>query len=148
MDEATNTDVEKFIYTGKGGFSSKDQIIAGHIDTDFELNVIKEGDTTFIRKKHFEVHTDLTFNENTGILDIQPSGIVMENGDFELEGTIDTANDVDLNLYLKGTKPNFDMLIAFAPTDVIPILEQYKNAGEIYFIRVFKGRPTKEIRLL
>ncbi|RKR12217.1 AsmA-like protein [Maribacter vaceletii] len=143
LDEATNTDVEKFIYKGKGGFSQTDSIIAGHIDTDFELNVIKNGDTTFIHKKHFEVHTDVAFNEYTGILDIQPSGIVMENGDFELEGSIDTKNDVDLDLTIQGTKPNFDMLIAFAPTDVIPILDKYKNAGEIYFNASIQGPSNK-----
>lgn len=143
LDEATNTDVEKFIYTGTGGFKQKDSIIAGHIDTDFELNVIKDGDTTFINKKHFEVHTDVIFNENTGILDIQPSGIVMENGDFELEGTIDIKNDVDLDLAIKGTKPNFDMLIAFAPTDIIPVLEKYKNAGDIYFNATVQGPANK-----
>ncbi|MHA7059510.1 AsmA family protein [Aquimarina sp. M1] len=143
LDEATNTDVEKFIYTGTGGFSQKDSIIAGHIDTDFELNVIKDGDTTFIHNKHFEVHTDLIFNEYTGILDIQPSGILMENGDFELEGAIDTKNDVDLDISIKGTKPNFDMLIAFAPTDVIPVLEKYKNAGEIYFNASIRGPANK-----
>jgi len=143
LDEATATDVEKFIYTGKGGFSLKDSIIAGHIDTDFLLNVIKAGDTTFINKKHFEVHTDVVFNEHTGILDILPSGIVMENGDFELEGSIDTKNDVDLDLAIKGTKPNFDMLIAFAPADIIPVLEKYKNAGEIYFNATIKG-PSNE----
>ncbi|WP_025742028.1 AsmA family protein [Aquimarina pacifica] len=143
LDEATNTDVEKFIYTGIGGFSQKDSIIAGHIDTDFELNVIKDGDTTFIHKKHFEVHTDVVFNEHTGILDIEPSGIIMENGDFELEGTIDTKNDVDLDLSIKGTKPNFDMLIAFAPADVIPVLEKYKNAGEIYFNASIRGPANK-----
>ncbi|WP_375238854.1 AsmA-like C-terminal region-containing protein [Aurantibacter sp.] len=143
IDEATKTDVEKFIYTGKGGFSLKNSIIAGHIDTKFELNIIKNRDTTFINKKHFEVHTDLTFNKNTGILNIQPSGIVMENGDFELEGSIDTKNDVNLDLSVNGTKPNFDMLIAFAPTDVIPILEKYKNAGEIYFKATIKGTSNK-----
>ncbi len=143
LDEATNTDVEKFIYSGKGGFSQKDSIIAGHIDTDFLLNIIKDGDTTFINKKHFEVHTDLLFNEFTGILDIQPSGIVMENGDFELEGSIDTKNDIDLDLSIKGTKPNFDMLIAFAPADVIPVLEKYNNAGEIYFNASITGPSNK-----
>lgn len=143
LDEATNTDVEKFIYNGKGGFSIKDSIIAGHIDTELELNVIKDGDTTLIRKKHFEIHTDLVFNESTGILDIEPSGIVMENGDFELEGVIDTKNDVYLDLAIKGTKPNFDMLIAFAPEDVIPFLEKYKNAGEIYFNASIKGPANK-----
>ncbi len=143
IDEATNTDVEKFIYDCKGGFRIRDSIIAGHIDTELELNVIKEGDTTFVRKKHLEIHTDLIFNESTGILDIAPSGIVMENGDFELEGAIDIKNDVDLDLAIKGAKPNFDMLIAFAPADVIPFLEKYKNAGEIYFNATIKGPANK-----
>ncbi len=143
VDEATNTDVEKFIYAAEGGFSIKDSIIAGHIDTELELNVIKDSDTTFIRKKHFEIHTDLVFNEYTGILDIEPSGILMENGDFELEGSIDTKNDIDLDLHIKGTKPNFDMLIAFAPADVIPFLEKYKNAGEIYFNASIQGPANK-----
>ena len=143
LDEATNTDVEKFIYAGTGGFSRKDSIIAGHIDTYFELNVIKDKDTTFIRKKHFEIHTDLAFNEDTGILDIRPSGISIENGDFELEGSIDTNNDMDLDLSIKGTKTNFDMLIAFAPTDVIPILKKYNNAGKIYFNASIKGPANK-----
>ena len=143
LDEATHTDVETFIYDGKGGFRTTDSIIAGHIDTELELNVIKEDDTTFIRKKHFEIHTDLIFNESKGILDIAPSGIVMENGDFELEGSIDTKNDMDLDLAIKGTKPNFDMLIAFAPVDVIPVLEKYKNAGEIYFNATIKGPANK-----
>ncbi|MDC7998046.1 AsmA family protein [Gilvibacter sediminis] len=139
LDEATNTDVEKFIYSGQGGFIQKDSIIAGHIDTELELNVIKDGDTTFIRKKHFELHTDVSYNEDTGILDIEPSGIVMENGDFELVGSIDILNDVDLDLTITGTKPNFDMLIAFAPADVIPFLERYNNAGEIYFSATIEG---------
>jgi hypothetical protein len=143
LNEATNTDIEKFIYTGQGGFTLKDSIIAGHIDTDFELNVIKNGDTTFIRKKHFEVHTDIEFNEYTGVLDIQPSRIVMENGDFELEGSIDTKNNLDLDLLIKGTKPNFDMLVAFAPVDVIPFLEKYNNAGEIYFNASIEGPTIK-----
>jgi hypothetical protein len=143
IDEVTNTDVEKFMYTGKGGFSLKDSIISGHIDTDFELNVIKNGDTTFIHKKHFEIHTDIEFNEYTGILTIEPSGVFMENGDFELEGFIDTKKNLTLDLLIKGTKPNFDMLVAFAPVDVIPFLEKYNNAGEIYFNASIQGPSIK-----
>jgi hypothetical protein len=82
-------------------------------------------------------------NEYTGILNIAPSSIAMENGDFEVEGSIDTQNDVHLNLFFKGTKPNFDMLIAFAPTDIIPLLEKYKNAGEIYFNASIQGPANK-----
>ncbi len=143
IDESTNTDIEKFIYNGQGGFTLKDSLIAGHIDTDFEVNVIKDGDTTFIRKKHFEFHTDVEFNTDTGVLNIQPSGVVMENGDFELEGSINTKNDLELDFLVKGTKPNFDMLVAFAPVDVIPFLEKYDNAGDIYFQASIQGKSIK-----
>lgn len=144
LDEATNTDVEKFVYSGKGSFSLKDSIIAGHVDTDFELDVISDAIVPdFMKKKHFEIHTDIEFNQHTGILTIQPSGVKMQNADFELKGTIDTKNDVDLDLYIEGAKPNFDMLIAFAPSNVIPYLERYNNSGDIFFNATIKGASNK-----
>lgn len=143
LDEATNTDVETYIYSGKGGFKKKNNHINAHIDTEFVLNVIKDQDTTYINKKHFEVHTDLDYNETTGVLAIKPSGIAMEHGHFELAGYLDTENDMDLDLSIKGTKPNFDMFIAFAPTDLIPVLDRYNNAGEIYFNATIKGPANK-----
>lgn len=141
LNEATGTDVETFIYWATGGFNTGNGLISAHIDTEFELNVIDNGDTTYIHHKHFEFHTDVTLDENTGLLTIKPSGIIMEHGEFELEGSLDTKNDMNVDLAVKGTKPNFDMLIAFAPEDLIPVLERYKNAGKIYFNAVVRG-PT------
>ena len=141
LDETTNVDVETYIYSALGGFQTDQDVINAHIDTEFELNVIDDGDTTYINKKHFEFHTDLSLNDATGMLVLKPSGIRMEHGDFDIQGTIDLKNEVELNLDIKGTKPNFDMLIAFAPQDLIPVLERYKNAGNIYFNAVVKG-PT------
>lgn len=141
LDEATNVDVETFIYYAKGGFQTAGDLINAHIDTEFELNIVDNGDSTYIKRKHFEFHTDLSLNDKTGKLIFQPSGIRMEHGDFDIEGSIDLKNDVDLDLKIKGSKPNFDMLIAFAPQNLIPVLERYKNAGKIYFNAVVKG-PT------
>ncbi|CAL2077720.1 AsmA-like C-terminal region-containing protein [Tenacibaculum sp. 190524A05c] len=140
-DEGQNTDLETFIYEADGGFNIDNEVISGHIDTKFEMNLISNGDTTYVKHKHFDVHTDVSLNKDTGLLTIEPSGVTMEHGDFELEGKIDTKNDFDLDLIIKGAKPNFDMLIAFAPEDLIPVLERYKNAGKIYFNAVVQG-PT------
>ena len=141
LDETTNVDVETYIYSAKGGFQTDKDQIKAHIDTDFELNVIDNGDTTYINKKHFEFHTDVAYIEQTGLLTIEPSGIRMEHGDFDIQGSIDISKDLTLDLDIKGTKPNFDMLIAFAPADLIPVLERYKNAGNIYFNASIDG-PT------
>ena len=140
-DEATKVDVETFMYFANGGFKSGDGLISGHIDSDFELNIFNNGDTTYIHDKHFEFHTDITLNEKTGIVEFKPSGVTMEHGDFELQGSLDIKNDMDLDIEIKGTKPNFDMFIAFAPHELIPVLERYKNAGKIYLNAKIKG-PT------
>ena len=133
LDEATNLDIETYIYWAKSGIKTVEHKIDAHIDTEFELNIIQDQDTSFIKHKHFEFHTDVMFDKLTGLLEIQPSGIKMENGDFMVQGSIQTDEDMALDLHVNGTKPNFDMLIAFAPENIIPILESYNNAGEFYF---------------
>ncbi len=139
LDESNNLDIETFIYWANGGFKTKNNSIEAHIDTEFELNIIKDSDTTYIKHKHFKLDTDLSFDETSGMISLQPTTIVMEHADFEIEGTLDTKNNMDLDISVKGAKSNFDMLIAFAPHDLIPVLESYNNAGNIYFNSVVKG---------
>ena len=141
LDEATNVDIETFIYDAQGGFKTEKGLINAHIDTEFELNIFDNGDTTYIHNKHFEFHTDVTIDEKTGMVVFKPSGITMEHGDFQMEGSLDTKNEMTIDLEIKGTKPNFDMFIAFAPTDIIPVLERYQNSGKIYLNATVKG-PT------
>ena len=141
LDESTHSDVEAFIYSGKGGFKSGPRQIEGHIDTDFLLNVMQDGDTTYVHHKHFKLNTDVHFNEDTKLLTVRPSNLHMEHGDFNVVGSVDFKNDVTLDLNIEGTKPNFDLFMAFAPEEVIPILERYENAGDIYFKAKING-PT------
>mgnify|MGYP000102364956 CR=1 FL=1 len=139
FDERSNVSIETFIKTAKGGFKQGDDLLASHVDTEFELSLLKESDTTFVKKKHIEIHTDISFDQKTGILNIAPSAIRLENGDFEFGGSIDFKNDINLDISAKGTKPNFDLLTAFAPQELNNVLDKYKNAGEIYFNVAIKG---------
>ncbi len=147
LQEATNKEVETMVYWAKGGLTTSEDQIATHVDSEFELNVLDQGDTTYLKHKHFEFHTDLVFTQSTGMLVFKPSGITMEHGDFQLEGSLDTKNENTIDLSVKGTKPSFDMFIAFAPEELIPVLERYENAGKIYFEASITG-PTKGVQPL
>jgi len=138
-DKSNGLDVQTRIYWAKGGFESTNDSIAAHIDTEFELNIVNRGDTSFIKRKQFEFHTDLDWSETTGVLSIAPSIIDMQNAEFELSGTVDTKNYMDLDLQIKGTKNNFDLLLAFAPNEISPVLRRYENAGKIYFNAILQG---------
>jgi hypothetical protein len=142
-EEATNMDVETLIYWAKGGFNAGNNQIAAHVDSEFELNVIKDLDTTYFKHKHFEFHTDFVYNEKNGILVFEPSGITMDHGEFQLQGSVDTKNNMTVDMAVSGSKPNFDMFIAFAPTALIPVLERYENGGKIYFNATLKGPTSK-----
>jgi hypothetical protein len=133
LNESDHLDIETFIYWAKSGLEISNNKITAHTDTEFELNIIQDQDTSFIKHKHFEFHTDIVFDEVSGLLEIAPSGIKMENGDFKVEGSVQTKQDMTLDLHVNGVKPNFNLLIAFAPEDLIPALERYSNAGEFYF---------------
>ncbi|RAR48018.1 AsmA-like protein [Flavobacterium lacus] len=110
------------------------------LDADFRLNILKHNDTTFFKNKHFDVKTSFTFNKDDHKIKFAPSEIQFENGLFGMEGEIDFDDDFDVNLTFDGKKPNFDLLIAFAPTDLAETLNTYDNRGDIYFEASVKGK--------
>lgn len=141
--EANQKDVETMIYWAKGGFSTSERNTSAHVDSEFELNIIQAGDTTYFKHKHFEFHTDFHYDHDSGLLAFKPSGITMEHADFEVEGSIGTKQDMEMDLKIKGTKPSFDLFFAFAPSELIPVLERYENAGKIYFNASIEGPVTE-----
>lgn len=143
FEEAKQRDIETKIFAAEGGFSTNERITAAHVDSDFELNIIQSGDTGYFKHKHFEFHTDFTFNHESGLLALEPSGITMEHGDFLVEGSIQTKEEMYMDLQMQGTKPSFDLFFAFAPHELIPVLERYNNAGKIYFNASIEGSSTE-----
>jgi len=139
IDESNQLEVQSTLFWAKGGFESSKSKTAAHLDSEFELNIIKHGDTTYINHKHFELHTDLDYDEESGVLQIAPSNLIMELANFEVSGKVDTRQNMDLDIAIRGTKPNFDLFMAFAPADLIPVLARYENAGKIYFNAKLEG---------
>jgi hypothetical protein len=84
--------------------------------------------------------TELEYDKSTGMLTISPSEIKFENGVFDVEGNINVLDEFDMDLRVHGNNPNFNLLIAFAPEELIPTLEQYENAGNIFFDTSIKGK--------
>lgn len=118
--------------------SDEDNIIVG-LDASINLSLITNGDTTFINHKTLEVNTTLDYLTPAQTLVISPTTMKLEGASFNAEGSIDFANNFDLNLKFGGSKPNFDLFIAMAPDDLIPVLRRYENAGRVYFETTIQG---------
>lgn len=142
LNEATKQLLAFQIDNAESSFKLQDDHIFAFLDSKLLLNVINNGDTSFFKNKHLELHTTLDFNQTSELLTIKKSAVKLEDGLFALSGSIDINDDLLLDLTLEGDKPDFDLLIAFAPEDVAANLKRFKNEGKIYFDGHITGKST------
>lgn len=133
INESTDTDIDAFISRA----DIRMAVQGAHTELDlvatYEMSLILSGDTTYLNHKHIELETKLDYDSESSQLVIAPSILDLEGSSFRVEGKFDLADEPIIDLKLAGTKPNFDMLIAFAPDDLIPTLRSYANQGEVFF---------------
>lgn len=140
LNEENNVLIEAFIDEAKSRFKSSQDHVEISLDSRFILNVVVNGDTTFISHKHFDVLTHLDYTSHDKLLTIQPSLVKLEKAQFKMNGTIDFDDDMNLDIKFHGNKPNFDLFLALAPEELGPALERYDNQGEIFFETSVKGK--------
>jgi hypothetical protein len=140
LNEANNIKIEAYVNNAQCKFkTSKNHLMIG-LNSKFLLNVIESGDTTFFKHKHFEIETEIDLDKTTHLLTIQPSEIILEHALFKMEGTVDIDDDANMDIKFHGNKPNFDLLMAFAPEEIIPVLKKYDQKGKIFFEATVKGK--------
>ncbi len=133
LNEENNLLIDLFIDKAKSKFKTSDNLTMFGIDSHFQLSIITNGDTTFIKHKDFYLQTQLDYNKDKNTLTIHPSEVKVKNASFGIDGSIDLENDCNLDLKIHGNKPNFDLFIAFAPEELITTLQKYKNQGTVFF---------------
>jgi hypothetical protein len=140
LNEANGLKIEAFIEDANSKFrTAEDHVMAG-VDANFVLNIIKNGDTTFLKHKHIDLDTEVDFVKVKDVMTIEPTTVHIEGAEFKMNGSVDFLNDVFLDLNFSGNKPNFDLFIAMAPEDMIPTLRQFENKGDIYLNTIIKGK--------
>jgi hypothetical protein len=140
LNEANNMMVDAYITSAKSRFKSKEDHLFIAWESQFELSLIKDGDTTFIKHKHFLIDTEIDLNKKSQIMTVSPTQIELEKATFGFDGSIDLQNDIDLDLHFHGNKPDFNLFLALAPEELAPTLEKFENKGKIFFEASVKGK--------
>ncbi|WKZ61303.1 MAG: AsmA-like C-terminal region-containing protein [Cyclobacteriaceae bacterium] len=142
INEANDLMLEFFINDAKSRFKDVEDHMLITLDSRFLLNIISGGDTTFVKHKHFEIHTQLDYDEVKHILTVQPSELRLERAYFKVDGSVDVDDDMNLDIRIEGNKPNFDLFLAFAPEELDPVFQRYENAGKIFFNASITGKAA------
>ncbi|MBD3636199.1 MAG: hypothetical protein HUJ25_02565 [Crocinitomicaceae bacterium] len=142
LNKANNLMVESFIDEATMSFKTDEEHVFAFVDSKMEMNIIKDGDTTFFKHKHIDTHLEVDYSKSDKYLYINPSTIILEHAEFNGEGMIDTEDDFNVNLALYGKKKSFDLFLAFAPEELEPVLARYENAGNIFFDAQISGKTA------
>lgn len=144
INESNKITIELFVNKAKSKFKTSNENLIAGIDSKFVVNVIKGSDTTFFKHKHVELKSEINYNNKSEYLKINPSSFDLEHVQFDFGGGIDIANSLDMDLNIKGHKPSFDLFLALAPEELMPVLKKYDNSGKINFEAKIKGRAIDE----
>ncbi len=142
LNESNQLIVESFVDKAELSFKSNDEHVLASIGAQMELNVIKDGDTTFFKHKHLNINSEVEYLKDNELLVINPSELELENATFSGKGSIDFADDFNVDVELYAKKENFKLFMALAPEEIYPVLDQYENAGEIVFDVKVKGKAV------
>jgi hypothetical protein len=140
LNESNNLLVEAYIDYADSRFTTSPRHVYASLDSKLQLNVISNGDTTFIKHKHFDINTEIDFLKDKEIMTLRPSNVKLEGAEFRMGGKIDLANDAYMDIKFSGDKSDFALFMAMAPEEIRPILAQYDNKGKIHFDARITGK--------
>ncbi len=129
-----------YLQNTQTGFKSTKDNIEIDLESEFDITLILEGDTTFVKNKSFGIDTDLNYNKIEDKLYINPTTARLEEAFFNINGSVDFKNDVALDLLFQGSKPDFELFMAMAPDELKPTLKKYENRGKVFFETSIKGK--------
>lgn len=142
---AEGLEFDTYFNSANVGLKSKDDHLFFSVNADFDLSMIEHGDTTFLRRKNMVVSTVLDYYKIKEEIIVSPSKVQIDEALFNFEGYIDVFDDFNVDLTFSGKKPDFSLIIALAPDDLIPVIQAFENRGDVYFNADVKGPTLKSI---
>jgi hypothetical protein len=132
-DLMSNQWVDILINKARTSLDYSAQSLENHLEATFQLNQLKQNDLVLFKNKNLHLKTDILFDFPKNLLTIRPSNFEIEGAEFSLAGSVDLNKKAFANLEIKGRKPDFKLITAFAPDYIYEKLKTYQNKGDIYF---------------
>ena len=142
LNEETNLKLDIFINKAKSKFKSDKKNIDFRLETDFFISVLQDGDSTFFKHKHIHFDTQFSYNKANKMAVFNETQVELEKAVLDFNGSVRLNNDIEVDLKLKGHKPDFNLFLAVAPEELKESLNSFENRGKIYFNATVKGKTA------
>ena len=133
------TNIEAIFKKFETTVKKDEEHIYADLNGGFLLSIITN-DTLLFKEKKINIDTKVDYRKKTEIVTILSSSLKLEGVAFDISGKANLKNDFDLDLKVHGEKNDFSLLIALLPDELNTFMQRYKNAGNIFFDAVIKGK--------
>lgn len=115
-----------------------DSLIGIQLNGASKINDLQINKKSYLKSRQTDLRANLTYNSSSSVLMIRESNFLVNNSNFEANGTID-INNSSLNLLLDGKETDFKSLVALLPKPYSDRFAKYSSEGSVYFDMEIKG---------
>jgi hypothetical protein len=125
-------------------FSSDTSRMVATITSIMDVDINTSSDTAFLRHKKVEIDLAADYKIGQQLLTISSGNLKVQDASFAVTGTANLRGTPDLDLHIKGDKPDFNLFTAFMPNDVRSSLERFTYDGQVHFDGLIKGKIAQD----
>jgi AsmA protein len=125
-------------------FTYREKRILSDLSTDIDIENIRFPEQTYLTDKNINLYTRLSFDEENSIVEIEPSRLIFENAQFDLEGSLGIGGEELIDIKIDGSDHDFSFFSLVLSEQGITNLER----GDFYFKGTIKGSTLDDIPVL
>lgn len=127
----------------QASFEHQEKLNKIKLDCNLNLNSYQMHENIVLQNKSISVDGDLLFDGKKRLLTINPSEILFDGANLDLNGSFDFEKEGYIDLQVSGASNNFSILALFFKEDFIQ--ENRKNllSGKYYFNGIVEGNTYK-----
>ena len=144
FDDRVESDKEALLMKRlKASFSYTPEMIRSEVETDMELQMVRLSDKVLFSNKELGLETAFRFQRETGILQIEPSTLSIDQAIMNISGDIDFNESSKFNIQVDGSDEDFSLFQMVLSREGLKNLKR----GDLYFRGNIIGTPGQEIPL-
>ncbi|MCC5920401.1 MAG: AsmA family protein [Cyclobacteriaceae bacterium] len=116
----------------KGKLKYSAEKIALDWDVDGFLHELSINGDRLLWDKKVIVDVDLDYVTDSKLLTIRSGGVGLNEAFFDMQGSVDLTEEVNMDLTFDGRKSDFGLFASFAPENISSYLKSYYNSGDIF----------------
>jgi hypothetical protein len=141
ISEMDTSSFEVYIKRLNTGIRKTETDIFAKLKGDILLSV-RLNELDLAKEKAIYFQTELDYVKAEQLVKISPSELFVQGVNFSFSGTADLDNDMELDLRIRGEKEDFSLFFALMPDELDEFVQRYRNAGNIYFEALIKGKSA------